>query len=192
MTWQTVTQIPSQSAAAGTFAKVCMHDSVCRCGGSGCKHYLLVQHWVNLRVHLPRNGNKRLWDESTSLWSVHTSIYSQSPKTSCVLSLVCKNFFYFFFLFFYCWGFIWGSIPCTVVYSLICCSFITEHLLVCSKITLQLKHEWRQKALLNLLSMLQVQDSKLTIVHLKLLLIPSIVKEEEEKKDSFNNYQKMH
>ena len=99
MTWQTVTQIPSQSAAAGTFAKVCMHDSVCRCGGSGCKHYLLVQHWVNLRVHLPRNGNKRLWDESTSLWSVHTSMYSQSPKTSCVLSLVCKNCFFFFFFF---------------------------------------------------------------------------------------------
>ena len=69
-----------------------------------------------------------------------------------------------------------------------------EYLLVCSKITLQLKHEWRQKALLNLLSMLQVQDSKLTIVHLKLLPIPSTVKEEEEEKkgDSFNDYQKMH
>lgn len=33
-----VIEIPSWSAAAGTFAKVCMHDSVCRCGGSGCKH----------------------------------------------------------------------------------------------------------------------------------------------------------
>lgn len=190
MTWQTVIEIPSQSAAAGTFAKVCMHDSVYRCGGSGCKHYLLVQHWVNLRVHLLRNGNKRLWDESTSLWSVHTSIYSQSPKASCVLSLVCKNFLFYFFD---CWGFIRGSIPCTVVYSLICCSFIMEYVLVCSKITLQLKHEWRQKALQNLQSMLQVQDSKLTIVQLKLLPIPSIVKEEEkEKGDSFNDYQKMH
>lgn len=98
-----------------------------------------------------------------------------------------------FILFFDCWGFIRGSIPCTVVYFLICCNFIMEYLLVCNKITLQLKHQWRQKMLQNLQSMLQVQDSKPTIVHLKLLPIPSIVKEEEEKKGGlFNDYQKMH